>query len=61
MNFQAFTSLIDSSTLETDDDRLRFVRSDFFSSDDSVFFLYLGELDEQGHLLVLGHRNLRMF
>ena len=51
VNFQAFTSLIDSSTLETDDDRLRFVRSDFFSSDDSVFFLYLGELDEQGHLL----------
>lgn len=49
VNFQAFTSLGDDSTLLNDQDRMTFVENNLHTSKDAVFFLYIGELDAMGH------------
>ena len=49
VNFEAFTSLTETSSLLTDEDRMSFIESNFHASADSTFFLYLGQLDAMGH------------
>jgi len=49
VNFRAFTSLADTSSLLNDQDRLKYIEDNFHTSKDEVFFLYVGELDAMGH------------
>jgi hypothetical protein len=49
INFDAFTSLGDNNSLYNDELRLSYLTQNFFKSKDSIFFLYLGELDAMGH------------
>lgn len=48
INFSAFTSL-SNEQLYVDDDRMQYVEDYFHNSEDTIFFLYLGELDSMGH------------
>ena len=49
VNFDAFTSLGDDNPLYTDELRLSYLKQNFFNLKDSIFFLYIGELDAMGH------------
>jgi len=49
VNFSAFTSLGDDSSLLNDGGRMRYIEDNFHTSKDAVFFLYIGELDAMGH------------